>query len=214
MSNQIRVLSEVLAVDAWHKPIRTDGHSASVHVELSFHEGRIGGDRPEIPFTFRVQLKKALLSVVLERPLEIDRNSVARTVPINTLEHTRLIQLKDQARRSASLKGIVNLNALKAEGGLSADAETSKVAEDNLRFVSHIPNIIATPKPGGSGKFSWELLPGQTEMLTGEPWNPVEEPRLSIRSLLELPKIDPAVKVIVSCKFEDIHIDEIRLKDQ
>ncbi len=213
MSNQVKVLSEVLAIDAWHKPFRTDGQSASLHVELSFHQGRIGGDKPDIPFTFRIGLKKAVLSVILEKPLQIDRATVARTVPVNTLEHTRLIQLKNQASRNTTFAGKLNLESLKAEAGVSADSRSSKETDDQLRFVSHIPNVIATPKPRGSNEFAWELLPGQTATLDGEPWNPVEEPRLSVKSLLQIPRLIPSIKVILSCKFEDIEIDNIELKD-
>ncbi|WP_342251386.1 hypothetical protein [Sphingomonas sp. OTU376] len=212
MNNQIRVLSQVLAIDAWHKPLRVDGGTSSVHVELSFHQGRLGGDNPDMPFTFRVRLKKALLTVSVEQPLEIDRESVARSIPPSSLEHTKILKLNEKAKQNASLLGKISPSALQIAAGASISSEVESTADEEYRFVRHIPNIIATPKPKGAREFSWELRPGQSETLEGEPWNPVEEPRLSVKSLLNQARLDPAIRVTVSCKFEDLEIDDLSLK--
>ncbi len=95
MNNQKRVLAQVLSIDAWHGPIRTDGDVSAVHVELSFQQGRMGGDDPGFPFTFNIALKRALLTVRLEPPLKLDRNSVARQIPSNQGEYTRIMAALD-----------------------------------------------------------------------------------------------------------------------
>lgn len=62
-NNRTRVLGEVLSLDAWHDPFRCNGETSGVFVELSFHEGRLGGEESNIPFTFKIELKRALLTV-------------------------------------------------------------------------------------------------------------------------------------------------------
>jgi hypothetical protein len=63
--NRTKVLGEVLSLDAWHEPFRCDGETSGVFVELSFHEGRLGGDDAAMPVTFKIELKRALLTVRL-----------------------------------------------------------------------------------------------------------------------------------------------------
>lgn len=212
MSNQRRVLAEVLAIDAWHQPLRTNGGTSSVHVELSFRNGRIGGDDPEFPFTFRIALKRALLTVKLEPPLKLDRNSVARSIPVDQGEHTKTLSLRDEAKANASFSGKVSPSSLHASisGGASVHAEASQ--QDQLRVVQSIPRIIATPRPMGSHEYAWELVPGHNETLEGQPWNPVAEPRLSVHSVNSLGAIAPSIKIFVSCDLHDIEITDLKLK--
>lgn len=99
------MLAEVLRLDAWHKPLRTDGGTSSVYVELSFEEGRLGGDA-DLPFTFRVRLKRALLTIEVEEPLKIDRASIARPIPKSEVERKQLSSPKcNLAKRFRQRKG-------------------------------------------------------------------------------------------------------------
>src|SRR6478672_4710428 len=101
--NRTRVLGEVLSLDAWHEPFQCDGNTSGVFVELSFHEGRLGGEAG-IPFTFKVELRRALLTVRLEAPLEIDRRNVARSIPETDVELRRIKSAKAHAEASLSAK--------------------------------------------------------------------------------------------------------------
>lgn len=212
MNNQRRVLAEVLAIDAWHQPIRTNGGTSSVHVELSFRNGRIGGDDADFPFTFRIALKRALLTVKLEPPLKLDRNSVARSIPVDVGEHTKTLSLLDEAKANVAFNGKISPSSLHASmsGGGSVKAEASQ--QDQLRVVQSIPRIIATPRPMGLHEYAWELVPGHNETLEGQPWNPVEQPRLSVQSLKASNSIEPVIKIFVSCDLQDIEITDLKLK--
>ncbi len=212
-NNQVRVFSELLAIDAWHKPLRYDGGTSSVHVDLSFHEGRIGGDDPAIPFVFRVRLKKATLSVKVEQPLKIDRDSVARSIPVATAEHKRIVSLKESAKMNANAGGKITTKSLMIAAGASASAGRDTLREEEVRFMQEIPRILATPKPKSAGEYAWELSASQADTMDGPPWNAKDEPRLSIKSLLIRQRIDPTIKIAVSCRLEDIVIDDLRLKD-
>ncbi|MET3712615.1 hypothetical protein ABIC65_003333 [Sphingomonas trueperi] len=201
----------MLAIDAWHKPLRAGG-SSSVHVDLSFREGRLGGDNDDFPFTFRIKLKKALLTIKVESPLKIERKSVARGIPSDEAEYSRIRAVREEAKANASLKGRLSPAAihLTASGELSSGHEVRQ--EDQVRVVQHIPRIIASPIPGGQQEYGWELSPGYDEELSGSPWEPVEHPRLSVRSPESSSAIDPIIKVIVTCRLEDIEITDLTPK--
>ncbi|SEI86231.1 hypothetical protein SAMN05428950_101409 [Sphingomonas sp. OV641] len=214
MSNKRRVLAEVLSIDAWHEPMRFNGESFSVHVELSFRGGRVGGDNPDFPFTFNIALKRALLTLNLERPLIIERNSVARSIPKNKGELTRISRARDEVRSNAELGGKLSPSSMAISLSGGSKKSEAKEMEDKIKVVQEVPRIIALPLPSGLNEYAWELKPGQSETLEGQPWDPVEEPRLSAKIKTGgQPKIEPIIKAIVTCKLEDIAITELTLKD-
>jgi hypothetical protein len=210
-NNRTRVLAQVLSVDAWHKPFRLDSNTAAVHVELSFHEGRIGGDDPSFPFTFRIRLKKALLSIRLDAPLTIVRDSVARPLQRYDAEHTRVVSIKDATKTNGNLKASLNPPSVGLSAETGGSNEVSK--EEYVKLVQEIPPISVAPRPSGRHEYRWEMEPKHKAYLDGQPWNPISEPRLSVRLPSDKMKIDPAIKVFVSCALEDIEIDELVPKD-
>ncbi len=214
MSNKRRVLAQVLSIDAWHEPMKFDGQTFSVHVELSFKNGRVGGDNPDFPFTFNVALKRALLTLTLEKPLVIDRNSVARSIPLNQAEMTRIVSARDEVKSSVELGGKVSpLTMAFSLTGKTAGSEANS-RENQVKVVQEVPRIIALPQPSGRREYAWELKPGQSETLEGQPWDPVAEPRFSARITTDgKPRIEPIIKAVVSCKLEDLDITDLTLKD-
>jgi hypothetical protein len=194
--------------------MRYDGEKFSVHVELSFRNGRVGGDDPDFPFTFNIALKRATLTLYLEKPLSVDRNSIARHIPSSQAELSSLVSAKKEIKSNRELGGKVDPAsvALTLAGHSAASASQSR--ERQVKVVQELPRIIAIPHPSGDQQYSWELTPGQSEILDGQPWDPVSEPRLSLRmSIGSKPRIDPVVKAIVSCRLDDIAIDSLQLKD-
>lgn len=213
MNNQKRYLSQVLSLDAWHDKISTDSGS-SVHVELSFHSGRLGGDNSEFPFTFNISLRKALLSVEVEHPLEIDRRTIARSIPGNQAELTKIIDTHNVAKSNASFGGKISPASMhvSASGSMQLDSQVSQ--EEKMKIIQAIPGIIAIPKPVNSQSYSWELIPGHSESLDGQPWHPVDEPRLKTLPAKKKSKLSPSVKIKLSCLLEDINITDLKLKDE
>lgn len=213
MNNQRRVLAELLSIDAWHDPIRINKNTSKVHVELSFRQGRLGGESDDFPFTFNVALKRAVLTVTLEPPLELDRNSVARRIPTNQAEMTRITSAREAAKSNSEFGGRVSPTSIAAtaKAGIGKETEISRAEE--LKFVQPTPKIIAIPRPGGAHEYYWELLPGFDEVLDGQPWDPVKEPRFSTKVLNEDSRIERVIKATVSCKLEDIVISDLLLKN-
>lgn len=212
MQNHRRVLAEVLSIDAWHDPIKVDGSTSAVHVELSFQQGRLGGDDSEFPFTFNIALKRALLTVQIEQPLVIDRRSIARPNPNQTVEITKLHAAREEAQSSIAYGAKLSPASVAAFFSASAKTDANTKREDQLKLVQAVPRIIASPRPKGEREYSWELLPSYEETLDGQPWDPVENPRLSVRGPRERGALDPVISVHVSCKLEDIQITDLTLK--
>lgn len=211
-SNRQLFLSEVVSIDAHHDPIKFDDKSAGVYVDLTFQEGRVGGDRPEIPFTFKLNLKRALLTVSVGRDLKYDRRHVARTIPNSSVEHTRLRGARDVAEREIAAEGRVDLASLASaiSGKFRKRSEISRV--DELKLVQSLPETLVTPRSEGASGYSWILEPTFREHLRGQPWDPIADPRLFVESLADQ-LADPHILVELKCAFEDIHISDIVEKD-
>ncbi|WP_162928353.1 hypothetical protein, partial [Sphingopyxis terrae] len=208
-SNHKRILSDVLALEAWHDPFLISDQAAGVYVELAFSEARIGGESPEIPFTFKLALRRALLTVTVSEPLQIDRNSVARSVPEAQVEFSRLKLAKDQVASDAKVKGRISPSSmhLALEGSTSYDQEVTR--QDQLKLVQTLPETLVSPIPVGNSAYSWSMEPTFRETLSGQPWNPVDSPRFKIKPPKNFSKFDASIKIEVTCALEDIKISDI-----
>jgi hypothetical protein len=206
-------LSDALSLDAWHDPFCVDGTTSAVYVELSFKEGRLGGDDSEFPFTFKLGLRKALLTVELESPLEIDRRSIARSVPEAAVELSRILSAKEIAERQIAGRAALSPAALH----LAISGEAKKLSQvsrdDQMRIVQTVPEILVQPRPEDSRSYSWALEPSFSPTLKGQPWHPVDAPRIRMKSPALLAKIMPSVKVNVTCALEDVLISDILPKE-
>ena len=209
--NRVQFLSDVLSVDAWTDPIKLDDRTAGVYVDLTFHEGRIGGDRHEIPFTFKLNIKRALLTVHLDDDLKMDRQKVARSVPSNQAEYQRVKGARDVAEQNSSLGGKIDISALSFALEGERTSRSSLTREDELRIVQTIPENLVTPKTEGAQGYSWIIEPTYREFLRGQPWHPTDDPRLMI-GLKRLVNERPQVRIEIKCAFEDLDISDLRPK--
>ena len=212
-NNHQRVLADVISLDAWHDPFVIAQDTYGVYAEISFTEGRMGGDDPDIPFTFNVNLKKALLTIRLEEPLQIDRNTIARGVPNSSSEYTQVLRAKNEVKSHVGLKGRVTPALLSAAltGDVSKSNEVSK--EEELRIAREIPEILVTARPEGPSGYSWELEPLLSNYLKGQPWNPSDIPRMRVK-IPATTGINPTIRVEVRCALEDMEITSILPKSE
>ncbi|WP_203308822.1 hypothetical protein [Sphingomonas beigongshangi] len=207
--NRARVLSQALSIDAWHDPFRVDGSTSGVHVEISFSEGRLGGDDAEFPFTFKLALKRALLTIKVERPLSLERRSVARSKPTADAERTMILAYREAAKANLAAKGRITPATIHLAISGEAKAEEEVTSEERVKVVQTIPAIVVSPKPVDRQSYSWDMVPGHSETLQGQPWDPVDEPRLRVSVDGTIPKIDPVISIVVSCALEDIEISDL-----
>lgn len=212
--NRIRVFSEVVAIDAWHQPIQVSECSASVHVDVTFKQGRVGGNDDRFPFTFRISLKRATLLVTVESPLEVDRKSVARNVPEAQVEYSRIRLARESA--VAKLAAGARLSPSHVSAHLSTsmemDGEHSDQVETKLSRLT--PPTMVTYEPVDRSNYRWTLSPVFEDELSGQPWDPVSSPRLRLGSSRGLGRIDPVIKAEIICALEDLEISDIEPKEK
>ena len=209
VSNHKRILSDVLALEAWHEPFSTGSNSVAVYVEIAFSEARIGGDNGELPFTFKLSLRRAKLTVTVDEPLKIDRATVARSVPETQVEYSRLRLAKDRIAASAKASGKVSPATMHAALSAEAGLESEATREDELRIVQTLPETLVSPVPIGPFGYAWSMEPTFREVLAGQPWNPIDSPRFRIKPPMEITRLEPSIKIEVSCALEDIKISDI-----
>lgn len=211
--NYQRIFADVLSVDAWHEPFKTSEETYAVYAEISFSEGRMGGDDPDIPFTFNVRLKKALLSISLEPPLSLDRSSVARGVPPRQAEYTQVVRAKEEVKRYVGLKGVITPALIGAalKGDVSKSDEMTK--SDELKVTQEIPEILVTARPEGALGYSWELEPLLRDHLRGQPWDPIDPPRMRVFAP-DVQALDPTIKIEIRCALEDLEISSLVPKEK
>lgn len=212
--NRKQIFTEVLSLDAWHEPFKVDGNTSSVFVELSFKEGRIGGDDSDFPFTFRIALKRALVTLKVEAPLHVDRRSVARSIPDSQAELTRLKTAKETAE--SQLSGGVKLSPESIAATLSASGKkTSEVTnEERIQIIQTLPHTLVTPIPVDQTSYCWELQPLHNPVLSGQPWHPLDAPRLAVKGGDRVGRLEPGIKITISCALDDIEISDIQYKTQ
>ncbi|MEV5030910.1 hypothetical protein [Sphingobium sp. LMC3-1-1.1] len=212
--NRIRVFSEVVAIDAWHQPIQVSDYSASVHVDVTFKQGRVGGNDDRFPFTFRLSLKKATLLVTVESPLEVDRKSVARNVPEAQVEYSRIKLARESA--VARLAAGARLTPSHVSAHLNAAAELNGEHSDQVekKLSLSTPPTMVTYEPVDRSNYRWTLSPVLEDELSGQPWDPVSNPRLRMGSSKTLGRIEPIIKAEIFCALEDLEISDIKPKEK
>ncbi len=179
--NRIKLFAQLVRADAWRTVYDAEG-KAHLHVELSFQEGHFGGDSAFIPFTFSANLKRAVLRATVEAPLRIVRASVARSIPQKEIELNKYLSVRKQINASASAEATVNPRAFAAGLAGSIQGEISVDKGEEARVRETVPAILVKAQPGGSGVYQWELQPSYFPHLEGQPWHPIDEPRMQIDS--------------------------------
>lgn len=208
--NRLRLLSDVVSLDAWHSPFQPYKNSIELRVEITFKEGRIGGDDADFPFTFKLSLKKATLIVSLEEPLAIDRGSIARNIPGAQIEYTKIRSVKDRLTASLNAEGSISL--AKFSAAFSTETRNNKEIEDEqrLKIVETVPPILVSSEPRSSNQYAWTLEPSYLPNLIGQPWDPIAAPRLLARYPPgKIGKIPPGIRAEITCATEDLRIYDI-----
>lgn len=213
MNNRIRLFADLVRVDAWREKFEPN-NPAKVFVELSFRRGHFGGDSSAIPFTFSASLKKATLTIDVEQPLRIDRKSVSRSIPQKEIELNQYLAVRKSLTGTAEAELGINPRRFAAglSGSLKGEIDVSKGEE--RRVTETVPPILVKAQPGGSNSYSWDMEPSYQPFLENQPWNPIEEPRLSVIHQDVLRPDDRSIKVTLECQRTDIEIDDLKLKDE
>lgn len=122
--------------------------------------------------------------------------------------------VRDQARAglTAGIGLSVDAFAASAKASSAIGREISK--QDKVKFVQEIPKILVIGEPVDSQEYRWVLDASYDEFLQGSPWDPVAHPRLAAKyEGRRVGKLQPAIKVELSCKLADLIVSNIVPKD-
>jgi len=210
-ATDVHLLADVVSLDAWHDPL-IESRPSVVFVELAFREGRLGGDRHDFPLTFTLSLRRAELNVHVDAPLEIVRKSIARHIPDLAIKRTSTSSVsrssKAKAASAIDLKGVAPLVSAGVAAEISADSGQSSKLE-----ISEQPRaILVAGDPLADDGYRWSLAPSYLSHLLGQPWHPVDEPRLSVRARSALAE-EAGVHVELTCRMEDMVVSKLEPKE-
>ncbi|PZR32928.1 hypothetical protein [Caulobacter segnis] len=212
--NRLRSLPGVISLEAWHKSFSPKLGRTDLHVDVAFMTGRLGGE-PDDDVRFQLSLKQAQVVVIIPaaEPARFDTASVSRDTPNQTVKITETRQSSGRAKAGARLGLSTVPQALQMKADLGVEGSISRDQVTAITQQLHAMSLVHSKVDDGH---AWTVTPTGSETLFGRPWNAGKEPRLKVidqRNDRSSP-IAPAIHVEVRCLRQDLHITDIRLKDE
>ncbi len=210
MNNLGAAFHELVSLDAWRTAYNDEG-IASVHVDLSFLDASIE-DPTEKKVTFLLRLKCARLKVVVPRsePLAVVQSSVDREPSLEGIK--RVIELR---KTQSALSGTAAANlGSKSAGALEAHASASRGNErsETIEKSTKISQFKTQQLRDANRNYLWVIEDSSGSTLSGKVWDPVKNPRLSVKQAVKEPKIEAECRVVVSCRKCDFDITDVKVK--
>ncbi len=207
--NISRALSEVVSVDGWRAEFDKDDRS-TVHVDLSFFEGKVGAE-DEFEVTFSVALRRAVLKLVIpeNEPIAVMQSTVDREQTVEAIRKT-LSESQYGTKGKINIKGsLAKPIGISASGGVEAKgAKRHKVTTESKEPIRQFD--IRQFKDS-EGCYCWEISGFDGSVMNGKVWNPVKQPRLSLKQSVDS-MIEPVLRAVVTCRRCDLIIENVTLK--
>lgn len=211
-NNRSRVFSEVVSIDAWHRPFVDGVDLVDLHADVVFLSARVGEEQ-DSAVRFRLSIKRAEVVVIVpeHEPVAIDKWSVQRDAQEFegrvTETHAQSASAAGEVEAGASMAGPVFSSRAKA----AAQIQTNKITEKSapLRL------IVALQGKSADGHYQWTLTAQSGAALQGKSWDP-SVARLKLRDARSDKSrgVPPCVRLEVRCRQEDLAIDDIQIKDE
>lgn len=210
MTNNLRkMFGDIVSVDAWRTSFDEDGR-ASVHVDLSFLTGHVGGE-DHFAVTFTVSLKRAVVKIIIPETenIAVIQSSVDREP---TLEGIKKVIKESQIGHAGSAAVDARFRApLSVTARGEAEITTAGSKKTKTEYNSKISEFQIRQLVDGAKNYGWEITSSENGVLDGKVWDPVRRLRLSVKKIAES-KIEPSMQVCVYCRMGDISIDNIKIK--
>jgi hypothetical protein len=211
--NRLRSLPGVVSLEAWHKGFSAKLKRTDLHVDVAFMTGRLGGATDD-EVRFQLSLKQAQIVVVIPpaEPASVDTASVSRDAPNQHVKVTDTRRSHRKANVGLQLGfGVTSPPKVCADAGAQASASRDLVTAvtQQLRGMSLVHSKI-------DDSHAWSITPTGSETLFGRPWDARKEPRLKVvdHRKNRSSSLAPTIRVEVRCLRQDLHISDIRLKDE
>lgn len=207
----------VVALDVWAKPVPKKAGIYSLHVDVTFGEGREGGEL-ESQVEFRLEVAAAAIWVgdgsSMDAPV-IDSDHVRREFGTSPAIR-RTTKLGSVDATKARGKAGVGIKNLKPNASIAIDAgvernrttkvETTITEKPRLIEVKHSPSAV-------QGVHVFNVKASQDDTLSGKPWDPKSEPLARVGRRSGGP-IAEVLAVSVRVKWDDLVISDVEPKDQ
>ena len=216
LSNRIRIFSELVSLEAWHQPFTARRTSVGLDADITFSTARLGAEE-DSPVRFKLRLKEALLTVIVpdSEPVAVDRSTVARFDPAVTGVQKRRLTGRQKGAASVALDLKGGAKGLLPAGSLHVDAATASEVFDETTLTRKLGAIIVRHSVDDVGNNRWRFTPGTEDVLSGKPWAPNDTHLFKFKDTEPAGKrkLEPSVRLELSCLREDLDIFDITFKD-
>lgn len=196
-SNTDRVIPSGLSARAWYEKCEDGSGEFVLFVDLGFHVGEFGGE-PNDDIEFDVRLSRVKVAVIAPDSVKV----IQKSVNVNGSAPPSIITKKTTSDLSASATGSASLI-----NGVDLGASTQGSTTSNTMIESASTSRIVEYCYEGQ-QHTWTITDAQSgKFLIGRPWITTEEPRLKFRFTRDT---DHQIKAVVTCRFQDIHIENVR----
>ena len=212
MSNSSRALRQVVSVDGWIAAF-DDNHTASVHADVVFREGRFGAEKTD-QVRFKLKLARAEIVLIVPdgEPLSIIRSSIQRS-PMRAPE-TRSVTRETQAETKGEAKLDISSSVLPT-AQIAAGGAASGRTLTRQELTETVSGVLEQHFSTIEGHPAWEVRTIGCGWLEGAPWDATETPRLNVKRSAERNRDGdkPTLRVEIRCRREDFEITDLELKD-
>ena len=216
-SNRIQIFSELVSLEAWHLPFTARRTSVGLHADITFSTARLGSEA-DCPVRFKMRLKQAQLAVVVPETeaLIVDRSSVARfDATISGVRKVRASKrLKSDVSGGVAIKGAAS--GISASANATANAAAATELSQETTLTTKFESIMVRHSLDRDGNDRWLFTPSTETTLEGKPWAAVDTPLMKLRDAEAggKRKLEPSVRLELTCFREDLDIFDIELKDR
>lgn len=206
-------LADVVSIEAWYQRFTEDRRDSGFFLHIKFQDG-VFGSQPENPLRFKIRLKHATASIVLEEPLTAPRHDVRRDRI--EVEAKRISEQKSGYAGSAGAQAEIGVSSLgvsgKATARASGQVDTQGSTALTVTQISHSGMTIEhSADPDGNN--CWSFAPVVGPHLIGQAFN-TTTPLMKLVHEAELSRVPPVVKVQVNCLREHIDVVDLEVKEE
>ncbi len=212
--NRRRALADVIDVEAWHREFSSAVDRAHLFVDVTFGVGRVGGE-PESPVRFQMSLRRAEIVVVIPatEPATANIESVLRLAPQVATEAVSSKKTAIDASASAAIAGALGQPRIDAVARLQGAITRSQATNVQVTETGGSMRLVQSRTEDGS--YRW-VVTAFSGILDGKPWDAGSN---SLVEVIDTRKdrsggIEPAIRVQIKCRREDLIIEKLTLKDR
>ena len=207
MINSAKIIEELVSVDAWHDTI-VEGASNPLHLSVTFSDARIMGS-DDSPIEFAVELRRATVEVILSSKLNAHVDTVMDVHPANVDTETIIMRHSNCSHsETETYAASGKLSELPVVEGSVKSNQTDEFGAAQSSQTRHSSNwpIRATKRKIGQN-YAWDCRPLNGDSLSGPAFDKTQAV-LQFYALGSKRLEDEQVRLKISCKVEDVYIDE------